>query len=364
MSFVTIFGWDASHYDAPSVTSAVADGVVFITHKAGGDALDTELDEWWASARGLGSNILLGAYWVLYPNNPVSRADAFLSRLDSVCVGWRDRSAFILQVDCEKWGGNPDTVPSLSEIRAFCDRLVDRTGGKYRPIVYAPKWVYSDSLKGLSYPLWASSYVSGTAHYRSLYPGDSSSRWGAYSGQTPAILQYTSSATIGNQTTCDANAFRGTLTQLATLVTPGTRQGVSTLFCNQSDTGEEVKALQVRLKNLGFYPGTVDGVYGTGTKSALRAACLAVNDSTTADGSSYDAWTMMYVDILMARKYSGGGQAGPQGPAGPAGPQGPAGPVGPQGPDGPEGPQGPQGLPGELTLPATVFLTGTIDQAR
>lgn len=356
---MTIFGWDASHYDAPSVSSAVSDGIVFITHKAGGDALDAELDEWWASARGLGSNILLGAYWVLYPNNPVGRADAFLARLDSVCAGWRNRSAFILQVDCEKWGGNPDTVPSLSEIRAFCDRLVERTNGKYRPIVYAPKWVYGDSLKGLGYPLWASSYVSGTAGYRALYPGDSSSRWGAYSGQTPAILQYTSSATIGNQTTCDANAFRGTLAQLASLVTPGSsqQQGVSALFCEYGDSGEAVKALQVRLDNLGYYSGTVDGIYGAGTKSALRAACLKVNPTTTADGSSYNAWTIFYIDVLMNRKY-GVGQVGPQGPAGPAGPPGPIGP------QGAPGPQGPQGLPGTLTLPATFTFTGTIDQAQ
>jgi hypothetical protein len=92
------------------------------------------------------------------------------------------------------------------------------------PIVYAPKWVYGDSLTGLGYPLWASSYVNGSGTGASLYAkagGDSSSRWNAYSGRIPAILQFSSSATIAGQTTCDANAFRGTLDQLKALVAPG-----------------------------------------------------------------------------------------------------------------------------------------------
>jgi len=222
---VTIFGWDMSHYDAPSIGSAVKDGISFLTHKAGGDATDAELDDWWAGVRNLGDGVLLGAYWVLYPGTPVTRADQFLARLDASCPGWRDRP-FILQVDCEKWGGKQSTVPSKAEIQAFCDRLVAKMP-KLRPIVYAPKWVYGDSLKGLSYPLWASSYVTGSGSFKSLYPGDTSSRWGAYSGQTPAILQYTSSATIGGQTTSDANAFRGTLAQLTALVAPGWEDSVS-----------------------------------------------------------------------------------------------------------------------------------------
>jgi hypothetical protein len=216
---VTIFGWDMSHYDAPSIGSAVKDGIVFLTHKAGGDAVDSELDDWWSGVKNLGDSVLLGAYWVLYPGTPVTRADQFLARLDASCPGWRNRP-WILQVDCERWGGGADTVPSKSEIAAFCDRLVAKMP-KLRPIVYAPKWVYGDKLDGLGYPLWASSYVSGSGSFKALYPGDSSSKWAAYSGQTPAILQYSSKATIGGQATSDANAFRGTLAQLTALVAPG-----------------------------------------------------------------------------------------------------------------------------------------------
>lgn len=221
---MTLFGWDMSHYDDPDIGTAVSEGYSFITHKAGGDATDQELGAWWSSVRGLGSNVVLGAYWVQYPGHPQDRADAFLERLDDVCHGWRDRDAFILQDDCEKWNNNSSTMPGKSDIKAFCDRLVSRTKGVYRPVVYAPRWAYGDSLSGLGYPLWASNYVDGSGYGSSLYAkagGDSSSRWGAYSGQVPAILQFSSSAKVGGQSTCDVNAFRGTLAQLKSLVTPG-----------------------------------------------------------------------------------------------------------------------------------------------
>jgi hypothetical protein len=217
---MTIYGFDMSHFDEPRLGTAVDEGIAFVTHKAGGDRDDPELGAWWAGVRGLDpGRLLLGAYWVLLPGDPAGRADAFISRLDAVCPRWRDRP-FILQADCEKWRGDPRTVPSKAEIGAFCDRLVARMP-KLRPVVYAPKWVYGNSLAGLGYPLWASSYVTGAGGFRQLYPGDSSPRWDAYSGQTPAILQYTSSATIGGQPTSDANAYRGTLAQLVALVAPG-----------------------------------------------------------------------------------------------------------------------------------------------
>jgi hypothetical protein len=217
---MTIFGWDQSHFDGPGIGGAVAEGISFITHKAGGDRDDPELGAWWSGVRGLDpAKVLLGAYWVLLPGSPTARADAFISRLDGQCPGWRLRP-FILQLDCEKWNGDQGTVPGKADIQTFCARLRGHAP-KLRPIVYAPSWVYGDSLTGLGYPLWASRYVTGTGGFKSLYPGDNSSKWNSYSGQVPAILQYTSSATIGGQTTCDANAYRGTLAQLQALVAPG-----------------------------------------------------------------------------------------------------------------------------------------------
>jgi hypothetical protein len=216
---MTIFGWDMSHYDAPDIGNAIEQGISFITHKIGGDRNDPEAGQWWSDVKGERSRALLGGYWVLYPGRSAARADEFIDQLDLTCPGWRS-GPFILQIDCEKWNGKESTVPSISEINAHCDRL-RVLAPKLMPIAYVPEWVYGSSVKGLRYPIWASSYVNGTGSFKSLYPGDNSSRWGAYGGKTPAILQYTSSATIGGQTTCDANAYRGTLAQLTQLLAPG-----------------------------------------------------------------------------------------------------------------------------------------------
>lgn len=238
---MTIFGWDMSHFDGPDSRRALDEGLTFFTHKAGGDANDAEIGSWWNLMKGYRRQALLGAYWVLYPGNPGGRADAFLARLDAQCPGWRD-GPFILQLDCEKWNGNDATVPGKADIQAACARLRARVP-KLMPVVYAPKWTYGNSLTGLGYPLWASSYVSGTGSPTALYPGDSSSRWGAYSGQVPLILQYTSSATIAGQTTCDANAYRGTLAGLTAALAPGWVEEEAMAFINnQADFGKALDA--------------------------------------------------------------------------------------------------------------------------
>lgn len=216
---MTIFGSDVSHYDSSDSRTMFSDGIVFQTHKAGGDATDNELAAWWSYVKSYRPGVLLGAYWVLYPGSPMTRADAFIARLNGACPGWKD-GPFILQVDCEKWNGNADTVPSVSDINTFCDRLVQQMP-KLNPIVYAPKWVYGDKVSGLRYPIWASAYVNGAGRYRDLYPGDGAKQWNAYGGRGPSILQFSSTATIGGQTTSDVNAFRGTLDQMVALLAPG-----------------------------------------------------------------------------------------------------------------------------------------------
>ncbi len=255
---MTIFGLDFSHYDAvPSGARVVAEGFQFMTHKAGGDANDAELAAWWRALKPYRDNVLLGAYWVLYPGNPSDRADTFLARLDSQCVGWRD-GPFILQVDCEKWNDDVSTVPPRGDIKAFCNRLVAKAP-KLKPIVYAPKWVYGDSLSGLGYPLWASAYVVGTGTASALYPEDFSSRWNSYSGQVPEILQFTSSATAVGQTTCDANAYRGTLQELTALLAPGWSENMALTDTDKADIRAIVKEeIQVPLTDRDPDPLLVD----------------------------------------------------------------------------------------------------------
>jgi hypothetical protein len=128
---------------------------------------------------------------------------------------WWQSGPFIVQLDCEQW---PTDFPGPADISAWCARFVAVTGGTHRPIVYASRGQYGNRLGGVGYPLWNAAYPSGASgNFRSLYPGDKASNWAAYSGHTPVIWQYSDTATIGSQTACDANAFRGTLADLNAL---------------------------------------------------------------------------------------------------------------------------------------------------
>jgi hypothetical protein len=214
------WGLDKSHFDSPGGTSTiVAEGFGFMTHKAGGDANDGELGAWWSNALPYRSQILLGAYWVLYPGHGSGAGDSFLARLDSQCPGWRD-GPFILQLDCEEWGGDPGTMPHLSDIRACANRL-RALAPKLMPIVYAPHWAYGDTLSGLGFPLWSSSYTTAKGAASAIYPGDSYSGWAAYGGIVPSIAQFSSTATVAGDSTSDVNCFKGTPQQLSALLAPG-----------------------------------------------------------------------------------------------------------------------------------------------
>lgn len=212
---MTVFGWDASNWDDPI---RVRDGIDFYTHKLGEGHrfyYDRECHQSLANARDLDVPIL-GAYFVNHPGDQDDQADWFVALLDQDVPWWREHPCFVLQIDAEKFDYMA-RAPSLDEIQAFGDRLVHAHGlDPRRVLAYAPRWLYGDSLIGLTYRLWASDYgANPVAHYRDAYPGDDNPKsWRAYSGQTPLILQYGSNTTIGDQTTCDANAYRGTLQQL------------------------------------------------------------------------------------------------------------------------------------------------------
>lgn len=226
---MTIFGWDMSNWDNPSIGNAVGEGFAFITHKAGGDTRDgdQELGAWWRSVKGTDpAKTLLGTYWVprpdMYPN-AASEPGRWLAMLDANCPGWRDRP-HMLQIDAERWPAGDQTKPSKAYIQSIASRLRGLMP-KLVPIVYASAGQYGNSLTGLGLPLWNANYPSSmTGAASAIYAhvgGDSGPGWVRYSGQIPAVWQFTSSATIAGQTTCDANAYRGTLAQLTALVAPG-----------------------------------------------------------------------------------------------------------------------------------------------
>lgn len=221
---MAIFGWDASDYDHArgpmDMVAARRDGIDFYIHKATeGIGIRHRPGASLAAARDAGIPFL-GCYMVPRTALSVSaQVDYFLSWVDQQVPWWRGFPGWFWQVDTEHWGYDNVSAQRGHDVAVM---LARRTGK--RVLHYAPKWAYGNTIPG-DEPLWASSYVGGAGPYRSLYPGDSSSRWSAYSGRTPAVLQYTSSATIGRQGKCDANAFRGTVADFAALIGAGPAGG-------------------------------------------------------------------------------------------------------------------------------------------
>jgi hypothetical protein len=213
---MTVFGWDASHYDGrltPSILArAAGEGIAFFTHKIAEGLLDTEGggdDTALAAARTAGIPAI-GGYLVPRSNaSPTAQVDAWIKLADAGEPWWRTFPGWFWQIDLERWPY--DAVPASVGIAA-AQQLRARTGRW--TILYASRSQYGNQLAGWDGPLWNADYVSSGA-----YPGDGwAPGWAPYSGKTPTILQYTSSATIGGLTTSDRNAFRGTLDQLLTLI--------------------------------------------------------------------------------------------------------------------------------------------------
>jgi GH25 family lysozyme M1 (1,4-beta-N-acetylmuramidase) len=221
---MTLYGWDCSHYDGSLSSATLArarvEGIVFLTHKVGeGLANDDPLDATvLAAAREVGIEFL-GGYYVIHQGiDPVKEADRCIALADQDEPWWRTYPGWFWQCDAERWSLTDRAT--LSEIRAFCDRLTTRTSRLV--VCYASRGQYGDDLTGLDYPLWNAAYPTSIAGpFETLYPSDGSRHWAPYSGQTPVFWQYTSSATIAGVTTCDANAYRGTLSDLRTLIEGG-----------------------------------------------------------------------------------------------------------------------------------------------
>jgi peptidoglycan hydrolase-like protein with peptidoglycan-binding domain len=102
----------------------------------------------------------------------------------------------------------------------------------------------------------------------------------------------------------------------------------------KGDKGEAVKGLQSMLRYAGFYLGSVDGNYGSGTASALLACRKSQGSDKANGGDAVDGWAFTQLHKALIKAEVGTiskGATGPAGPQGPAGPKGVPGPVGPAG---------------------------------
>ncbi len=124
----------------------------------------------------------------------------------------------------------PKNVPVIPDVeensgtigltREFVAKL--RAAGFVVPLLYLPQWYWkkigSPSLAGLP-PLWSSRYpdnIAGTIGDE--FADVPASHWQGYGGLPVALLQFTSSAIGSWKGKVDANAYRGTRAQLASLL--------------------------------------------------------------------------------------------------------------------------------------------------
>lgn len=108
------------------------------------------------------------------------------------------------------------TVPRLVELTARYRAL----GGNPR-LVYLPHWWWQDHLGSPDLrPLTAAGLGLVSSSYPAAGYTDAGPGWAAYGGVTPVIWQYTDKQPFGGQRV-DFNAYRGTATQLATLLGAG-----------------------------------------------------------------------------------------------------------------------------------------------
>lgn len=210
---MTVYLHDLSNHDwdrhPVNLANERAAGIAGVTHKVSeghpGGYVDPYAAQFFAQAAAAGFPVI-GGYHVLYPGDPEGQADFYLAQLVRAWPDWMQYPCFVHQIDDENFGG----VASTADVQRFGNRIKARTGCTDDSILsYSPAWMVGDARRGLTFRLWASNYgPNPVAGYRTAYPGDGSSRWAAYSGQTPLVLQYGSQTIIGNQPTCDANAVR------------------------------------------------------------------------------------------------------------------------------------------------------------
>lgn len=279
---MTLYGWDSSHYDG-NLTLAVlrrakAEGISLFAHKIGEGlgAPDVTSATALAAARDAGIPVI-GAYWFCHnADDPVAEADRMVARADADESWWREFPGWFWMADCETEGA--EGKPARAWIQRFADRLVATTGRVV--LVYASRGQYGDTLAGLTHPLWNAAYPSDRqAGFVDLYPGDSKSGWTAYSGQTPALWQYSSSATIAGRTTCDANAFRGTLDDLLALIGAKTDVELTDKLPGGTTVGAALDLILSRTNNLGPWEKTeLDAIEHQGTALASAASVKALSD--------------------------------------------------------------------------------------
>jgi peptidoglycan hydrolase-like protein with peptidoglycan-binding domain len=258
----------------PDVSSAQAGisfaGCAIAMVKATEDTGYTNPDYAPAKARAASAGAYFCAYHFMHNGNGAGQA----SYAHSV-VG----NGVPLMIDVEPTynaAGAIVTAPQISDAVDFVNQYRALGGTIY--LLYLPHWYWMDNLGQASLaPLIDLGMLLVSSDYTTY--SDTGPGWAAYGGMTPAIWQYTSSATL-NGRTVDMNAYEGTQADFEAQVTTGAGATTNPTL-QEGDTGTAVRTLQTRL-NVWGATLTVDGDFGTATLAAVKA--FQAKEKLTVDG--------------------------------------------------------------------------------
>jgi GH25 family lysozyme M1 (1,4-beta-N-acetylmuramidase) len=211
---VTIFGPDCSSFQGVVDWHTVAQTCAFGWEKATEGTGYT--NPRWAQSRidmlaeARASGFIPGVYMFLDYGDGAAQADYFAQACG-------DLTGFAIAIDGE---AAPNGNPTLAQAEAAVARLRQHYPG--HPIIgYDPSWYWGGQTELFVDVLWASRYVGGSGSPAQIYPNVPASFWAPYGGRTPALLQFTNSATIpGISGPVDCSAFRGTAAELGALILP------------------------------------------------------------------------------------------------------------------------------------------------
>ena len=270
---MTIFYPDVSSYQAGI---SFANCVVAVAKATEGSGY-TNPDYASAKVRAANAGAFFCAYHFLRAGNGAAQASYARS-----VVG----SEVPLMIDCEATynsNGTLASAPQVSDIVDFINQYRALGGTTY--LLYLPHWYWQGDMGQASLaPVTDLGMLLVSSDYTAY--SDAGPGWAPYGGMTPAIWQYTSSATLNGVKNVDMNAYQGTLADFKAQVTTGANKAInasSNPTLSEGDSGAAVETLQTRLNVWGPNPAlAVDGDFGPATLAAVKA--FQTQQNLTVDG--------------------------------------------------------------------------------
>jgi lysozyme len=272
---MALTGIDVSFYQGTIDWTTVANNnISFAILKAteGLDIVDPNFATNWAASRAVG--MTRSAYhFFRAARDAKAQAEFFLKT-----VGKLEDFDLPLVLDLERVDGIDRNV-ALDKAQIWLDIVEKATGRK--PIVYTYPVFWEEQLadtnRFVNYPLWI-------AHYQTLQP------WIPGKWKNWTFHQYSETGQVkGIAGAVDLNQFAGTLDDLQKLLK-------GKICLRQGCAGNVVQELQTALKAAGFDVGTIDGNFGSKTKTAVMG--FQQKNSLKPDGIvGRDTWTKIPVVI-------------------------------------------------------------------